>query len=560
MMTEKDRTHMLLKYCHRQASPTTSSTATTIAASLPLLSSKIQVLDGTVGNLEVPSHTSVASSAFPSPVSAASPLTPAASSTQEEVVSTPTQEVVSIPTSGTPSGSPPTPPGTVATPPSTAPSPPGTVATSQPPYFFQVDLPYGLVCEQAEANFLKHSEDKMRSVLVNGGALKPVNSFSEHSMFNAKNVSHLNANNSVLVQIFKCSFWVDAVGQSPRSGQMITHHQVTNFVWRPVDFHNNDFCRYITEEMEKEGLCLEVRNHQRTVLFVFDGQQDFCDGIPALVPVDQLEAHDGQDDTDTNSDESRPARAVDSSTTVHVPPFADCKGVANEPSSSQLTEKSQGLQTAPEPELVWQKRLQRNAEVTDRVSRRKGVLVGLKVKVVINEENGFPTPGNEGSCFSKTHAEVYWLEKVSTRNLYLHDGGVLDESAAMECFVNVRLVTDARKRSIARRGIIHCKPRKGSPIVEVRWLDEPPGKLALVGSFADFERLKTLLTKNVAAYDDIYLSRDCHRIGHIAHKAFWKSDKDVPLDPQPGCFPVIRYVDVLTGRYQAKDRNFTVGF
>jgi hypothetical protein len=145
----------------------------------------------------------------------------------------------------------------------------------------------------------------------------------DHSVFSREAIDELIAeirktNNtsrwreSRLINIFKTTFWVNSTGQHPSSGQLITHNDVTQFVWRPTDQHYTDFCRYVTLELEKEGCGLRVNTFNRKVLFICDPQNDFCDNVPALVSFSDLILEDGRDnENDCCAADANPMQIVD---------------------------------------------------------------------------------------------------------------------------------------------------------------------------------------------------------------------------------------------------------
>jgi hypothetical protein len=82
------------------------------------------------------------------------------------------------------------------------------------------------------------------------------------------------------------------------------------------------------------------------------------------------------------------------------------------------------------------------------------------------------------------------------------------------------------------------------------------GNLATAGSFADFERTSKLIKEKPGDYDEIYISRDCHRFNHIAHPDFWSQkypseDANIP--------PTVQYVDVMSKCFEAREAHYQVG-
>lgn len=94
--------------------------------------------------------------------------------------------------------------------------------------------------------------------------------------------------------------------------------------------------------------------------------------------------------------------------------------------------------------------------------------------------------------------------------------------------------------------------------VEVFWEAENTcGNLPIQGSYADFTHTANLIRKNWAEYDEIIVSRDCHRCNHISHKSYWKKGEG-ETDSNIHDLQLITYLDVLTGVIRPAQKAFTV--
>jgi hypothetical protein len=525
-------------------------------------------------------------------------------------------------------------------------------------YFFRLDKKFDMVSKRANDRFSKLNKERedLTDEHFDRGKLVPVTAGNAHRIFSPERLRSSVCADSDLANIFKCTFWTNSVNEHPKPGQLITSSDVIKYVWSPTDVHKADFCRYVTQELEKEGSVLEVTNQKRKVLLILDPQNDFCDNIPALVDIDLLEL-------------SSKGEVINSS-------------APNSPSSpsSSATASASDI-------LVWRSAMLTASSTTVRVqlkadTSRRGVLVGLKMKVTKKTTDD---PAIKEPHRGKIYAEIRWTEIVDMcrvtmcartlpssgqsgrkskrmlTSLSPHAGlnvSVLDIAEGKnELSTNVMGSNDLSQRSAASlkieshvtsasfetkqhsAGAIgaddkaansqqpassvargHVSFRDDSPAISVGSVDSIPppatedtnksarararawqgyihdavpvcvdkdpkrtgiiinvfedsdrveilldvsddakqdenskGSLATPGAYADFQRTSKLIKEKAHEYDEIYVSRDCHRHAHIAHKPFWDGVHNKITE-----FTKVRYVDVFSGYYKTKEDHFQV--
>jgi hypothetical protein len=120
---------------------------------------------------------------------------------------------------------------------------------------------------------------------------------------------------------------------------------------------------------------------------------------------------------------------------------------------------------------------------------------------------------------------------------------------------------------------------------EVFWdRDNVCGNLPVPGAFDDFTALRKLIEKQPALISEVYISRDCHRSNHISHKSFWRQSSidmttvsqeveisesddvqvvdDLEMLTAVRAYPedhtIIRYIDLLTGKYRPSNTRLLV--
>jgi hypothetical protein len=389
-----------------------------------------------------------------------------------------------------------------------------------------------------------------------------------------------HCSDSLMISIFKATFWVSSTGRHPAPGQIITHNDVTQFAWCPTDHHYTDFCRYVTLKLENEGCPLRVRNDDRKLLFICDPQNDFCDNIPALINVDNL----------VILDESQTAFET-SGTAPAEKDFGVSKDSGVNMSTVLTVDERQKFEIGQWQTAINKKRV---ANKEDLSRSRSGLLVGLKMR--INRD------GDGHACCGGFYAEVQWTHRESPCNVIVDQGEFALAAGDSNAAIFSHLFTsNGGNSSSSARGMQHIKSksfwktvihravpvriRSGGDIgVVLRLLDENDrevnlsagdsdvvneqakaeilwnvktnqinyrrnyrGGLATTGSFDDFQRTSKLISANPGEYDEIYISRDCHRFHHIAHQPFWCDSNGSLID----FFKRVRYIDVMSGRYRA---------
>jgi ankyrin repeat protein len=92
--------------------------------------------------------------------------------------------------------------------------------------------------------------------------------------------------------------------------------------------------------------------------------------------------------------------------------------------------------------------------------------------------------------------------------------------------------------------------------VEVVWdAENTCGNLSVLGSYTDMSLTARLIRQNWDQFDEIIISRDCHRCNHISHKSYWRSKESDGVDD----FQTITYMDILSGKFTPAQSEFAVG-
>lgn len=488
-----------------------------------------------------------------------------------------------------------------------------SLADGQTSHFFEVNRDLGGVNCQVKEYFKDHPQIARTNAMdlnpnndndLDADKSKVINAGNAQTIFNPESLVNTGYNDSDIQAIFKCNFWLNSEREHPKPGQLITHSDVTSFAMTPVDAHKVDFCRYITEKIEAEGGTLQLSYQKRKILFILDGQNDFCDNVPALVPRSELI-------------------------------------IVGDPNPVQQGEEK------------WKNALSHQARVSSR--GRTGRLMGLKVKTeVVPEPDSLPRPGSPTATNvlspisvispapgaipasaseenrSDVYCEVLWTEICQISDVELVDAnacavvppglrGVVNplvpgeapstsssssstssssSSAGSAVDDNVSDASRARARSrsstsgkfsvllafwenvrhkatrVFRKGheeqkgiVFDILGDKDNNKIELEILWDTAanvpmsnncnssGSLATRGSFDDSERTYRLIKSKWKEYDEIVVSRDCHRANHIGHAGFWKCGNGVAATTI-GPFTTIRYIDVLAGYYKAADDTF----
>jgi hypothetical protein len=491
-------------------------------------------------------------------------------------------------------------------------------------YYFQGDVRVDLVSRAGSSTFSVHTTNTCTSSV--NSAAPTGGSDEEHSVFGSTRIHELAGkfndanktsrwNESTMVNIFKTTFWLNGLtGKPPLSGQVITHNDVTQFIWRPTDQHHTDFCRYVTTELEREDRFLTVRSHNRKILFICDPQNDFNDNVPALLSVGELELLDGLGPLLTEADKALDITDIKFTMAATVRPTFSIKR--------------------------WRRAVNKRL-VKLKGETQYGILVGLKMKINrdTTKENAIHEITDRKQkvmACGGYYAEVRWIDLVTLTNV--HCPGI-DQTPngsrvngefrwswakcrqAIHGAIPVYVGREPRRQGIivnlfdANRSIINMGDRKGNKLSEpnfttdkiqaaILWSCSPNnqdcslrkitvdykhnslGSLAAPGSFADFQRTSSLISQNPGEYDEIYISRDCHRDNHIAHQSFWRGSVKTECNCGPTClcssqcrvgaaccygdqckcrgkwqlspYTKIRYVDVMSGKIKTHKKYFQV--
>jgi hypothetical protein len=477
-------------------------------------------------------------------------------------------------------------------------------------YFFQMQRP------------LEESNKIANKILFKDGVEKKPATLESNNELVTHSESQLKASSTLCgggKSIFHANFWVDENGNHPVPGTMISFSDVNNFVWKPVDRHQIDYCRYATRELEHSNLRLQISHHKRKVLLILHPQNDFCDRVPGLYPLEDVELV-GLNDIATL--ELNPAKyngkfayqAAD----PRLPENGRRKGVVKGFRTKLVAGRKKYY-----VEVLWDPDVYRPSDLlvegyteTDSTIRhfrrlqnacanhlrvhlasderpdkdfsykRYGRLVKVELTgVQVRWDLSVPSyvPKQElsiDSCDTSQVAvavsdELDAATKVlkGSRVFYSRNVGQQAHSGVVAAADDVGPISPAspganaslqRTVSTNRQASGNWNTSlymygKGTVVndcgthVEVLWdAENTCGNLAVLGSYTDLTYTAKLIRENWDQYDEIMISRDCHRCNHISHKSYWQTDGGV------GDFRVIEYMDVLTGAVVPAQGQFVV--
>jgi hypothetical protein len=432
--------------------------------------------------------------------------------------------------------------------------------------------------------------------------------------------------------IFHANFWIDQHGNHPAPETLISFSDVNNFIWKPVDRHQIDYCRYATREMENQHLRLKISHHERKILVILHAQNDFSDRVPGLykltdVIIDYFDEGVGLRGLVTNpymyyghpaymrDDSLRERQGFVRGFRRHLDAtgteidFVEILWDSDKYKPLALVVEGYN-QPKPDSKQHWRhyQRLKYALHNKLRVSmvgddrpvelRRFGRLAAVdhsaayvrwdlsKPALVRVQDLNVVVPAPSISSESST-SEQDSGASVATVAAHFDVGcrvagrSVRSGTPAYDISVTVPTTHGSSTSSCSKTtSSIPCphpslhllglgtvvgryRDKTDTEFVEVYWDNENTcGNLPIQGSYADFTHTANLIKKNWEEYDEIIISRDCHRCNHISHKSFWETG---PIEAMGkvrdgtvvGDMQIIEYMDVLNGKVRPVQGHFT---
>jgi hypothetical protein len=400
--------------------------------------------------------------------------------------------------------------------------------------------------------------------------------------------------------IFHANFWVDETGNHPTPGTMISFSDVNNFVWKPVDRHQIDYCRYATRELENNNMRLQISHYKRKALLILHPQNDFCDRVPGLYPVHEIDIVDFEGyDVLQSSPAKYNGRVAFQALDPRSPEEGRRRGVVK----GFRTRKDGVEERGKEQyyvEVLWDPDVYRPADLlvedfgpTDSVirhfrrlqnactnhlrvhlvsdtrdpaARRYGRLVKVeltnvqvrwdlsvpsyiaKTELLVDADTAVPDSG----AFTKGARVMYQTVTQSTHQPAFTIARAVDDAAPIQRMSSTAAASFSTSIRMYGLGTVLNVCENGTH-VEVMWdAENTCGNLPVMGSYTDLTYTAKLIRENWESYDEIIISRDCHRCNHISHKSYWQADGGV------NDFTVIQYMDVLTGAIVPVQSEFSV--
>jgi hypothetical protein len=417
--------------------------------------------------------------------------------------------------------------------------------------------------------------------------------------------------------IFHANYWVDETGNHPIPGTMISFSDVNNFVWKPVDRHQIDYCRYATRELENNNMRLQITHDKRKVLLILHPQNDFCDRVPGLYPADEIVIDDFEGFEVLQSCPTKyNGRAAFQAADPRSPDGGRRRGIVKGFRSKRINRDS--AMAKYYVEVLWDADIYRPADLRVegleesrspiRDFRRLQNACKTYLRVYLSTDTRADASKRYGRLLKVeiTGVQVRWdlsvPSYVAMKHLHVEDDGrgaefsfppdPPNDDIAVD--INDRIRKGSRVVSLEANAVLTPMPSSSSdatasaapPIrslsagntvsrsvtslhmygrgtvvnvsgdgdhAEVFWdAENTCGNLPVMGSYTDLTLVAKLIKENWETYDEIIISRDCHRCNHISHKSYWVSPEGV------NDYTTIKYTDVLTGKVVPAQKEFGV--
>jgi hypothetical protein len=415
--------------------------------------------------------------------------------------------------------------------------------------------------------------------------------------FNKNLVTHENSKELLpfklsggLQNIFNSNFWVDGTDKHPAPGTMISYSEVNNFIWMPVDHRQIADCRHVTSELEKKNLCLQISHYKRRVLIILHPQNDFCDRVPGLYPVEDIDI-EGFEGTDVLS--SIPTR-YDGKAAYLRADIRSRETGRRRGAVHGFRTKTGNATTSDQyfVEVLWDAEVYKPHQLVVKgfsmakssarhLRRLKNACHNvLRVHSVSDTRDINSKRYGRLIRVNQTRVEVRWNLSVpcyvAKRMLRLagcpeiEKGSLLDKKTVggSECLADfskddavcyrysptLEPCDDASIQMFGNGRVV--KVCDDGTHVEVVWdAENTCGNLSVLGSYTDMSLTARLIRQNWDQFDEIIISRDCHRCNHISHKSYWRSKESDGVDD----FQTITYMDILSGKFTPAQSEFAVG-